>query len=56
MDVEQASGASEMNFIGDLWRLLNDYKFRAHAMDGSVIFSIPLSWLLVIIVCIALSL
>ena len=45
-----------MNFIRELWQLLDDYKFRAHAMDGSVIFSIPLSWLLVIFLVIALSL
>ena len=45
-----------MNFINDFWKMLNDYKFKAHAMDGSVIFSIPLSWLLVIIICIILSL
>lgn len=45
-----------MNLISDLWRLLNDYKFRAHAMDGSVIFSIPLFWLLVVFLVIALSL
>jgi hypothetical protein len=45
-----------MNFVSDLWKLLNDYKFTAYAMDGSVIFSISLFWLLVIIVCIALSL
>lgn len=45
-----------MSFISDLWKMLNDYKFRAHAMDGSVMFSIPLSWLLVIFLVIALSL
>ena len=44
-----------MNFINDLWKLFDEYKFRAYAMDGSVIFSIPLSWLLVFLVVIALA-
>jgi hypothetical protein len=34
-----------VNFLKELWTLLNDYKFRGYSMDGKEMFAIPLSWL-----------
>jgi hypothetical protein len=34
-----------VNFLKELWTLLNDYKFRGYSMDGEEMFAIPLSWL-----------
>ena len=39
-----------MNSLRDLWTLLSVYKLRAHDVNGKVVFSVPLSWLFVLIV------
>ena len=38
-----------MGFLGDFWALLSVYKLRAHDVNGKETFSIPLSWLLVLL-------
>lgn len=45
-----------MNFLKDLWTLLNDYKFRGYSMDEREMFSIPLSWLVIGFIVILLAL
>ena len=37
------------SFLGDLWKLLSDYKLRGHWADGKEAFAIPLSWLFIVI-------
>ena len=38
-----------MNFLKELWTLLNDYKLRGYSMDGKQMFALPLSWLLILL-------
>lgn len=34
-----------MNFLKELWTLLDDYKLRGYLMDEKQMFAISLSWL-----------
>ena len=44
-----------INFLRDLWTLLNDYKLRAYDYDGVERFAIPLSWIFAIVLLCLLS-
>lgn len=37
-----------INFLRDLWTLLNDYKLRAYDYDGVERLAIPLSWIFIV--------
>jgi hypothetical protein len=37
-----------INFLSELWGLLNAYKFRGYDYDGVERFAIPLSWLFIV--------
>ena len=44
-----------INFLRDLWTLLNDYKLRAYDYDGVERLAIPLSWIFAIVLLCLLS-
>lgn len=44
------------SFISELWSLLSKYKLRSYGINGQEIWSIPLSWLFIILLFIAFSL